>query len=99
MRSWREDLSARDGFDDIGFTAAFTFRSPGHAARKQAWNTSSKDKDLPGRIAAALAKDKAMASQIFSCTAHPVSIARSTISFTKFTGSRFSIPAGRPLIA
>ncbi|KDS63538.1 hypothetical protein M096_0818 [Parabacteroides distasonis str. 3999B T(B) 6] len=41
MRSWREDLSARDDFDDIGFTAAFTFRFPGHAARKQAWNTSS----------------------------------------------------------
>ena len=32
-------------------------------------------------------------------TSHPVSIARSTISFTKFTGSRFSMPAGRPLIA
>lgn len=86
-------------FRDNGLSIGGKVRLLARKREASKLSISSPDRILPGRMAAALAKESASESQISSCTSQPVSIARSTIFRIKDTGSRFSTPAGRPLTA
>lgn len=91
--------SSSVNFEIMVFPSGVRFDSWQEKREASKLSISSPDRILPGRMAAALAKESASESQISSCTSQPVSIARSTIFRIKDTGSRFSTPAGRPLTA